>query len=224
LLATTLTGQLSLLMLIEELEFNDIPVVSANTDGIVIHPNYGDDVKVDAIVKWWEKRTSFNLEETRYALLASRDVNSYVAVKPDGEVKGRGAYRLSSLRKNVAGDIVIKAVYAFIADRVPLLDTIKNCREIRDFLFIRTVRGGAVYNGAVIGKVVRWYYGTSGDEPMRYLKSNNKVPMTDGCVPTLVIPKKFPEDIDYTVYEKMAEDMLFNAGFDYETLGSFKLY
>ena len=34
LLATTITGQLTLLMLIEQLELNNIPVISANTDGL----------------------------------------------------------------------------------------------------------------------------------------------------------------------------------------------
>src|SRR3546814_476101 len=62
---TTLTGQLSILLLIEMLEMNGIHVVSANTDGIVIKcPRNGVDL-LNRIVAEWERITQYKTEETR---------------------------------------------------------------------------------------------------------------------------------------------------------------
>ncbi|RID91834.1 hypothetical protein D2N39_11390 [Gemmobacter lutimaris] len=107
LISVTLTGQLSLLMLIEAAHLAGIPVVSANTDGVIfkcprtkwdgfVLNDKGkptDRLKpspIQDIIEWWEGLTSFNLEFAEYASVYSQSVNAYIALKPDGSYKRKG--------------------------------------------------------------------------------------------------------------------------------------
>lgn len=162
---TTLTGQLSILLLIEMLEYAGIHVVSANTDGIVIKcPRNGVHI-LDAVVAEWEERTQYKTEETRYLSLYSRDVNNYIAVKqkfdkatkqwlevPDG-IKSKGAYAnpwsdpknaAMRLHKNPTTTVCVEAVEALLVKGVPIDHTIRNETDIRKFVTVRSVKGGAV--------------------------------------------------------------------------------
>ena len=65
-LATTMTGQLSMLMLIELLGRGGIPVVSANTDGIVVYYDKSKEYVQRKIVEVWGKITNLETEETDY--------------------------------------------------------------------------------------------------------------------------------------------------------------
>ena len=166
----TLTGQLSLLMLIEMLEDCGISVVSANTDGIVIRcPRSHRDAYLRVVAKW-EAITGFNTEEKRYKSIHSRDVNNYFAIAQDGKIKAQGAYtndlsfedaNREALTTNPKATIVTEAVMRFLAscrdpNPVTIDSTIYKCRDVRKFLFVRRVKGGAVKDGIYIGKVVRW--------------------------------------------------------------------
>ena len=84
LIQVTLTGQLSLLMLIERLELAGLQVISANTDGVVIKCPKVRQHEMDVIVAQWEKDTGFDTEATFYKGVFSRDVNNYFAVKSKG--------------------------------------------------------------------------------------------------------------------------------------------
>jgi len=150
LVQVTITGQLSLLMLIERLELAGIPVVSANTDGIVIKCPRHMDATMDAIVKQWEVDTMFETEATYYKCLLSRDVNNYIAVKiPEKEgkpleVKSKGAYAKAGLQKNPTNEICIDAIEALLTNNTPIEHTIRNCKDITRFVNVRNVSGGAV--------------------------------------------------------------------------------
>lgn len=144
LIQTTLTGQLALLMLIEAFELNGIEVVSANTDGIVIKcPKRLFELR-DQILEWWQQRTSFELEASFYSLLASKDVNNYLALKQDGGIKGKGLYSDFGMRKNPTNKVCIDAVKAYLEHGTPLEKTITECDNVLDFLTVRNVSGGAV--------------------------------------------------------------------------------
>lgn len=165
LIQVTVTGQLSLLMLIERLEIAGIHVVSANTDGIVIKCPRNMQGVMDGIVAQWEKDTGFQTEESRYLALYSRDVNNYIAVKqkqdketkawlnePDG-TKCKGAYAnpwaskknmAERLHKNPTNTICVEAVEALLTKGVPITTTIRQCRDITKFVSVRSVKGGAV--------------------------------------------------------------------------------
>jgi hypothetical protein len=205
---TTMTGQLSLLMLIEMLELAGIPVVSANTDGIVIKcPTRMKWVQY-GVIKEWEKITGLNMEYAEYAALYSRDVNNYVALKPDGEVKTKGVFADAGLAKSPANMICVDAVKAYLAQWVPIEQTILECRDIRRFLTIRNVTGGAVKNGKHLGKSVRWYYGKNEMGTINYGSNGNRVPKSEGAVPMQDLVDEFADDLDHAWYIREAYAML----------------
>lgn len=143
---TTVTGQLALLMLIEWHELQGIPVISANTDGIVIYcPRHKVSVS-QSIIDYWQKATSLEMETTEYAALHSRDVNNYFAIKLDGEVKRKGEYNQAGLIEKKSPDVEIcgDAVAEFLSKGTPILYTIAACRDIRKFVAVQKVSGGAV--------------------------------------------------------------------------------
>jgi len=140
---TTLTGQLSLLMLIRQCEEMGIPIVSANTDGIVAKCPRNKHDLFTGIVKRWEKITNLEMEQTEYKGLYSRDVNSYFAVKASGGIKRKGAFATASLRHNPNCEIVSDALAAYFEHGTPVADTVRGCRDIRKFVVVRKVAGGA---------------------------------------------------------------------------------
>ena len=140
----TITGQLALLMLIERLEQRGFRVVSGNTDGIVIHCLRAREQDLLGVIQWWEKATGFNTEETRYRGVFSRDVNNYVALKEKGGTKGKGAFAPVSISKNPDNQVCVDAVLALLENGTPVEKTVRSCRDIRKFVTVRTVRGGAV--------------------------------------------------------------------------------
>lgn len=217
LIQVTVTGQLALLMLIERLEMRGISVVSANTDGIVIKAHKTQVAEMHAVVAGWERDTRFGTEETSYAALYSRDVNSYIAVKPNGETKRKGAYAKTDLHKNPTGEISINAVLALLAKGVPIAETIKTCTDIRQFVSVRNVRGGAVKDGHYLGKSIRWYYAADEVGEIIYAASGNKVPKSDGARPIMDMPETLPPDIDYDRYVAEATGILIDIGYGVAT-------
>lgn len=77
---TTITGQLSILMLIESMEMAGMRVVSANTDGFVTKVPRARREEFKAICMDWEIDTGFNTEETEYKSLHIKNVNNYIAI------------------------------------------------------------------------------------------------------------------------------------------------
>lgn len=145
LIQVTVTGQLALLMLIERFELAGIPVISANTDGVVTAcPVHLEETR-KAIVKQWERDTGLETEETRYRALYSRDVNNYLALSEDGKGKPKvkGVLVPPGVQKNPDNEIVSEAVVAFLDRGVPVGETILRCADIRKFLRVKRVTGGA---------------------------------------------------------------------------------
>lgn len=140
----TVTGQLALLMLIESLEADGTEVVSANTDGIVIKCLRSRETDLLTHISAWEKATGFETEETQYRAIFSRDVNNYIALKKKGGFKGKGAFAPTSISKNPQNTICVEAVCAWLEHGTPLAKTICECDDIRKFVAVRTVRGGAI--------------------------------------------------------------------------------
>lgn len=157
LIQTTITGQLCLLMLIEAFEEEGIPVVSANTDGVVTRcPKYLTAKKAQ-IIKEWETKTGLVMESTQYKSIYSRDVNNYIAIKHDGSAKRKGAYAKAALAKNPTAQITVEAVVEYLTKGIPIEETIEWSDDIRQFVSIKKVNGGAVQGGEVeLDDWVRW--------------------------------------------------------------------
>ena len=219
----TISGQLYLLMLIEMIENAGIEVISGNTDGIVIRcpkARYDD---LTGIIAAWENITGFATEETRYKALYSRDVNNYIALKEDGSSKGKGVYanhwtsdepNIFKFHKNPTCTVCIEAVIARLADGTPLSDTIRACTDIRKFVAVRTVRGGANDRHGYLGKAVRFYYAVDEtNSTLQYAKRKAKVSKSDGAKALMELPERLPGDINYGWYINEAEVMLGELGY-----------
>lgn len=202
LIKVTLTGQLALLMLIESLELSGIPVLSANTDGIVTYCPAGREFLRDQCIDYWQRATDLTMEHDVIRSLYARDVNNYLAVWQDGTYKGKGIFAKSGVLEgsHPEKDIVTDAVIARLVSGASIEDTVNNCQDIRRFLIIRNAKGGASYNGAYLGKVVRWYYGQGMTEPIRYAATGNKVAGSDGAMPCMKLPDVMPDNIDRARY------------------------
>ncbi len=216
---TTLTGQFSLLMAIEALTDRGFEVISANTDGIVTlcpHNRYGEFTDLWAA---WEAHTGLQTEETEYSAIYSRDVNNYIVVKPDGKTKVKGVYSEvgsalnSPLSKNPQHLICVDAAIAAITKGTPVMETITASKDLRRFVIVQKVTGGAAKDSHYLGKTVRYYYAENVLGSIVYCKSGNKVPMSDGGKPCMTLPKYFPDDIDYFRYERIAIEILEDIGF-----------
>lgn len=214
-----MNGQLALLLLIEILEKCGIPVVSGNTDGVLIKcPKDRYDYMIAAVI-YWEKLTGFETEETQYRAIFQRDVNNYIAVKADGTVKVKGAYAEkgssgnSFLAKNPENLVVSDAVIAFLTNNVPIQDTITSCNDIRRFVTVRNVTGGAEKSGVFLGKAIRWYYSTKVQGIINRRTNGNKVPNTENAMPLMDLPTTLPDDIDYSRYIRLAEETLHDIGY-----------
>lgn len=209
---TTITGQLSLLMLIELFEEFGIKVISANTDGIVTYCPVAKRPLMPKIIAAWEKRTGLQMEETTYKSIHFRDVNNYIAVKTDGKVKTKGVFAETSLMKTPQNEICSEAVCKFLCDGTQIADTLRDCKDIRKFVTVRTVKGSAVKDGVDLGKAIRWYYATGTEGTINYLSNGNTVPRTEGAKPLMDLPAEFPDDVNYEWYERECNEMLMDIG------------
>jgi hypothetical protein len=210
----TITGQLSLLYLIEKIELIGIRVVSANTDGVVIKcPNNRKD-ELNQVIREWESETNFETEETSYFCLASRSVNDYMALKTNLECKGKGKLGrgITKLFKNPDKFICITAIENLLAKGKLVNETISECKDIREFLTVRVVKGGGCKDEEYLGKVVRFYYSTETNSPIVYAKSGNKVPDSEGAKPLMELTEEFPKDVDLEHYVRLTCKMLTEMG------------
>lgn len=212
---TTLTGQLTLLMLIEMITLAGGKVKSANTDGIVILCKKQDVQVIRDTVTLFELNTIFTMEYTEYRALYSINVNNYLAVKPNGTIKGKGQFAIGGLAKNPTNNISVKAAIAYLTNKTPVHQTILQCQDVRDFVTLRTVKGGATKDGIFIGKAIRWYHSTSTMTAIHYKTNNNKVPKSDGAKPIMNYPDSLPIDIDYQFYIQEAKNIIKSTGVNY---------
>lgn len=230
----TLTGQLALLMLIEQMELNGIEVVSANTDGFVtrVHKSKIDLAKNLTLI--WEQLTGFQTEETRYKAIYARDVNAYMAIKTTDEIKGKNIYydpwRAKTARdgywrfqKNPNSQICIEAIENLIVNNIPIDKTIHKSKDLTKFVCVKNVTGGAHKDRHYLGKVIRWYYAIGINGTINYIKNNNKVPDTEGAKPCMDLPDTFPKDIDYNWYINKTKEMLIEMRY-LEPVGQIKFF
>jgi len=148
-LKVTVNGQLFLFMLIERLALSGLHTISANTDGITVIVPKNELSKYQEICKSWEADTRYDLEYTYYKKYARRDVNNYIAIKDDGDVKTKGIFikdwpskfsnMTDPLNKGFDKPIVSIALYNFFVDGTPIEDTIRNHTDIYDFCISKKI-------------------------------------------------------------------------------------
>lgn len=212
LIATTLTGQLSILMLVEQAELAGITAVSANTDGVVFDCPRNKEPDLNKIITWWETETGFEIERTYYRSLYNSSVNCYIGITIDGKIKRKGPiadpWKDNDLRgqmsKNPQMTICSEAVLQLALAGTPIEETIDACNNPRAFVTTIKVAGGGLWRGRKLGRAVRYYWSTDGD-PITYADAARKVAKTDGAAPLLeLIPGQLPSDLDRARYRAEA--------------------
>jgi hypothetical protein len=177
---TTITGELSLLMLIEAYELADIHVISANTDGVTILVKNASFDNMTAINKWWMELTSYELERTDYSKIIFSTVNDYLAIKTDGEIKKKGDFLTDfELHKNKSARIVPIALEQFFVNDVPVADTIRNHTNIYDYCLRQKASKDFHYEGhsketkTVYNKLIRYYVSNTGEKLLKVKNENS---------------------------------------------------
>jgi hypothetical protein len=173
---TTITGELSLMMLIEAYETNGIHVISANTDGVTIKIKKDrlDDMR--KINTWWQNLTEYELERSDYQKIIFSTVNDYIAIKTDGEIKKKGDFLTDfELHKNKSARIVNLALEAYYVHDVPVATTIMDHNTIYDFCLRQKSSSDFHYEGwnrargekTVYNKLIRYYISNTGEKLLK---------------------------------------------------------
>jgi hypothetical protein len=171
---TTITGELSLLMLIEAYELEGIHVISANTDGVTVRIKKTHLDKMHKINAWWSKMTKYELERTDYSKIIFSTVNDYLAIKTNGEVKKKGDFLTDfELHKNKSARVVPIALERYYCNDIPIADTIANHDNIFDFCLRQKASKDFHYEGKeggrvnVYNKLIRYYVSKTGEKLLK---------------------------------------------------------
>jgi len=223
-LQVTINGQLYLLMLIEQLSINGFKTISANTDGVtVLVPKDKVDLYYE-ICKKWEQQTRYELEYVYYKKYARRDVNNYISIKTDGEVKTKGIFSYGfpkkfsnmtdPLNKGWDKPIVSKALFHFFVDGIPIKDTILNSTDIYEFCIAKKIGDDFTnefhelkdreYKIVDLQKSVRYFVSTDGGVLLKRKEDGSKTNYESGKRITVFnnyIEKDIKDyNIDYSYY------------------------
>jgi hypothetical protein len=224
---TTITGELSLMMLIEAYELKGIHVISANTDGVTIMIKKCDIELMKSINEWWMNLTSYELERTDYQKIIFSTVNDYLAIKTDGEIKKKGDFLTDfELHKNKSARIVPLALEQYFVNNIPIDDTICSHNNIYDFCLRQKASKDFHYEGlnrargekTIYDKLIRYYVSNTGE---KLLKVKNASCDTNAAAISQVeagewvmvvcnfLPKDHPmTNINYAYYIEKCERIL----------------
>jgi len=132
-----------------------------------------------------------------------------------GGYKTKGVMAKAGFMKNPVNEIVNEAVALQLDKGIPFAETILQCGDIRKFLAVKRVSGGAVFRNEYLGKVVRWYRSANSSDCIYYgpgKKQGHKVGGSDNAMPCMELPDTLPADIDYAFYINEARDLLREIG------------
>lgn len=173
-LKTTINGQLFILMLCEELELNGIPVISANTDGIVVKLKVDKEEKFNEIAESWCKYTGLEADAEQFKCYINRDINNYIAQETNGKIDYKGDLNPNmykeNLQKGYNAPIVAKAVVEYFVNDKPVIETLYECKDILNFCKTQNIgkKFNAIYIDAkgehIIQRNVRFYVSNRGGQ------------------------------------------------------------
>jgi hypothetical protein len=184
---TTITGELSLMMLIEAYELAGINIISANTDGVTIKVHKDLIDKMHEINKWWCDVTKYELERTDYSKIIFSTVNDYLAIMTNGEIKKKGDFLTDfELHKNKSARVVNIALERYFVNGIPIDVTINTHDNLYDFCLRQKATKDFHYEGInretreteVYNKLIRYYISNTG---VKLLKMKNEECQTNAA-------------------------------------------
>ena len=136
-LNVTINGQLLIMMLCEELEINNIEVISANTDGIVVKLYKKDKEKFNTITTEWCNKTRFGADSEEYECYINVNINNYLIKETNGKISYKGCLNPKmyavDLSKGYDMPIVAEAVVNYFIYNKPIMESLYECKNILDF-------------------------------------------------------------------------------------------
>lgn len=221
-----INGQLLLLMLAEKLISIGCQIIQANTDGLFVLRKKKDEQKFKDICKWWENLTRLELEEDRFERFYQFAINDYLGViegykdsKNPKLLKKKGLFIDSvTLGKGMQPMIIPKAINANLADNIPVEETIRNCKDINEFITYQKVdkKFTVQYMDKFITHINRYYVSTNGGylykcevEDGKIVKLTNMLTASGVTLCNdITAIKEFPRNINYKYYIKEANKIL----------------
>lgn len=164
----TMTGQLMLLALMEQLLKLDAKLLLSNTDSIVLELNKSEYESFRQVCKEWERNYNYELEETIYERYFARDVNSYLGKTINGKIKMKNDFSDEiDLSKGMDAIIVAKAAKEYLINDANYSEIIQNETDIQKFLITykpdssffmeyTTIEDGSIYT-RIVQRINRWY-------------------------------------------------------------------
>lgn len=142
-LSICLSGQLYLLELATHL-YQDahVELIQLNTDGVMFRIHKDNLETAREILREWQERTHFTLEEDEIELIIQKDVNNYLERQVNGskKVKGgalvRGISPVGAFSINNNATIIPDAIKAWFFDGIPVEKTIGECNDIFKFQYV----------------------------------------------------------------------------------------
>ncbi len=132
--ATTLNGQLLLLMLIELNEDNGFKAISCNTDGITFKVPNNRLKEHEKLCNDFATKHNHELEFNYYLLYVRHSVNNYIAVKYDGSIKKKGYFLNEiALDKGYKHPITPIIWEKYFVEGKSVDDILTNHKDIYDF-------------------------------------------------------------------------------------------
>lgn len=221
-------GQLLLLDLLEHLE-GHCELIQSNTDGLIIQIPDTDEAfdKIDDICFEWEHRTGMKLGFDVITEIWQKDVNNYIFRFENGKLERKGAYvkELNELDNDLP--IINTALVDYMANKIPIEQTIMQCNELKQFQKIVKVSSKYEYgwhngkqlpektfrvfastneNDSVIGKVKLKEHGKLVVEKFANTPQHCFICNDD------VNGKKVPDNLDRNYYIDMAKKRLEQFG------------
>ena len=221
-----INGQLLLLMLAEKLISIGCQIIQANTDGLFVLRKKKDEQKFKDVCKWWENLTKLELEEDRFERFYQFAINDYLGVlegykdsKNPKLLKKKGLFIDSvTLGKGMQPMIIPKAINANLADNIPVEETIRNCKDINEFITYQKVdkKFTVQYMNKFITHINRYYVSTNGGylykcevEDGKIVKFANMLTASGVTLCNdITAIKEFPKNINYKYYIKEANKIL----------------
>ena len=144
-MSVTIGGQFMILMLIERFVINNIKLISANTDGILVYLHKSQEELYNKICKEWAEDVGNTdigeLEFTEYDFIAQLSVNDYIAKTMSGELKRKGSFltyediKADMWHKNSSAMIIPFALQEYFVNNISPETTINDCNNIFEFCY-----------------------------------------------------------------------------------------
>ena len=174
---------------------NSIKIIQSNTDGILIYCRRNELHKVKNCMNEWTYVSGINMEEDYIDRIWQRDVNNYLLVKDNGEIKRKGGWLIDSWEK--PGYVMVGALTAFASAKAvtryllygeDIIENIVKNNNLTDF--VMTCKKGPSYS-----KVVQRL---SNGMEIDLFKCNRVIASKDTSLGKVYKIKKYKDRLSYT--------------------------